>query len=144
MPTFDVQERFMAFRFEFSRNETKPDHRFLFVILLFGLLGAGAGIHWLTSGSIVIRQGKTRAGRATAAAPQPAHNAPAAGKIEPGDLAYYPLCAAWISLGTTMLVLSTVAIFSTNLIFTRLAAWTAPAILALAFTTVGLALWYGP
>ena len=134
----------MGFKFEFSRNDTKPDHRFLFVILLFGILGTGAGIHWLSSGSIVIRGGNTRVGRA-AAAPQQTHaEGPAAGKIESSDLAYYPLCAAWISLGITMLVLSTVAIFSTNLIFTRLSAWTAPAILALAFTTVGVALWYGP
>jgi hypothetical protein len=122
---------------------TRPDKRFLIAVLIFGIVSTAAGIRWLASGSIEIGQGQGYSGRAPIAA-QPQANKPVAGRIDSGDLLFYPLCATWIALGSSMTLLSVCAFFSVHEMYARLAAYTCALILPLGFATVGVALWHGP
>jgi hypothetical protein len=121
----------------------KHDSWFLIAVLVFGVLGICVGGRWIAEGSIVIRKGGTRVGRA-ATPPRPAPKGAVAGTIESSDLLFYPICLAWISLGLTMLTMLSLAIFTRNLIFYRLAAYSLASVLVLGFSTVAAALWYGP
>lgn len=115
------------------------------VVLVFGGLGAAAGFHWLSSGSIVIREGETRVGvGGRLPPPVPRPNARAAGTITADDALYYPLCVTWIALGITMLTLVALAVVTANELFLRLSAYCCVVYLLLAFGTVAAALWSGP
>jgi hypothetical protein len=118
---------------------------FLIAVFVFGFLGAGAGYHWLSSGSIVIREGSTRVGvGGRLPPPTPVTNAPAAGVIHGDSVLFYPLCFAWIGLGVAMVALAALTFFTASDFFGRLAAYSCVAFLALGFGTVAAALWSGP
>jgi hypothetical protein len=122
----------------------QPDKRFLIVVLVFGVVGTLAGVRWLSSGSIVIREGKTQVGVAAGARPPAARgNSPVAGIIQREDLLYYPLCIAWIGLGTSMITLPALWLCCRNEVYARLSAYSCLAILLLGFATVAAALWSG-
>ena len=117
----------------------------LIVVLVFGALGAAAGFRWLSSGSIVIREGETQVGvGGPPPHPVPRRNAPAAGTITADHLLYYPLCGTWIALGVCMVVLGVLAFFTAYELFFRLSAYCCLVYLLLAFGTVAAALWSGP
>jgi hypothetical protein len=134
------------FRFSVTTPTGRPDWRFLPVVFIFGLAVTAGGVHWLTSGQIEIRAGKSRS-RAVA---QPAYENTApqsepgavAGRITSSNLLYYPLCTAWVSLGTAMIVLPLLAFFRGQF-YARLAAYCCAALLLLTAVTVGAALWSG-
>ena len=117
----------------------RPDKRFLIFVLIFGIVGTAAGIRWLASGSIEIRQGSPNRIVTSAASEKPA-----VGKIVRGDVLYYPLCLAWIGLGSAMIALPALAFFTSRELYARLAAYCCVGILLLGFATVAAALWSGP
>src|SRR4051794_31627713 len=91
----------------------QPDRRFLIAVLVFGIVGTAAGIRWLSSGSIVIRGGGARIGVGGGLPHHVPHgNARVAGTIRGDQVLYYPLCGAWIALGTSMVTLAALASFS--------------------------------
>jgi hypothetical protein len=121
------------------------DKRFLIVVLVFGIAGACAGFHWLSSGNIAIRQGGARIGVGGALPrPAPQRSAPVAGSIGVNGVLYYPLCVTWIALGVSMVALSVLAFFSSNDLLLKLSAFSCLAFLLLAFATVAVAIWAGP
>src|SRR5262245_5106817 len=117
----------------------------LIAAFAFGILGAGAGFHWLSTGQIVIRQGETYSGRhAGVPRPAPQPDAPVAGSIGSGNLLFYPLCATWIGLGLSMVALSALCLFRSHVLYFQLTALSCLAILLLTFGTVAAAIWLGP
>ena len=124
---------------------SQHDKRFLMIAaLIFGVLGSAAGINWLTSGSIVIRQRGIRIGVGGGdARPVPQGNAPVAGTIGPGNVLYYPLCVAWIGLGASMIGLAALSFFTGRTFFLKLSAYSCLAFLLLGFGTVAAALLSG-
>jgi hypothetical protein len=121
-----------------------PDKRFLIAVLVFGIVGTGAGFNWLSVGRIVIRQGSTRVGVGPLPRPNPQEKGWVAGVIEGDDLLYYPLCLAWVALGVSMVTLTALGYFSANELFLKLAAYSCVGVLLLGFGTVAAALWSGP
>jgi hypothetical protein len=126
------------FSFSVTPSTGRPDWRFLPVVFIFGLAVTAGGAHWLTSGQIEIRAAKSRS---RALLPQTEPRA-VAGRITPQNLLYYPLCTAWVGLGTAMIVLPLLAIFRGQF-YARLAAYCCAALLLLTAVTVGAALWSG-
>ncbi len=124
---------------------SQPDKRFLIVVVIFGVLGASAGYHWLSAGAIVIREGGARIGVGGGLPPPvPQRGARVAGSIGNNDVLYYPLCATWIGLGVSMVALSVLSFFSSNVLFCKLSAYSCLAFVLLAFGTVAACIWYGP
>jgi hypothetical protein len=124
---------------------SQPDKRFLIVVLIFGIVGACAGSYWLSSGSIVIRQGGSRSGvGGKLPPPRPQSGARVAGNIGANDALYYPLCVLWVGLGVAMVALSALSFLSSNVLYLKLSAYSCLAILLLAGATVAAAIWSGP
>jgi len=121
------------------------DKRFLLIaVLIFGGLGTTAGIRWLTSGSIVIRERETHIGIGGGdSRPVPQSNAPVAGIIGVGHLLYYPLCVAWIGLGASMVGLAALSFLTGRTLFLKLSAFSCLAFLLLGFGTLAAALLSG-
>jgi len=136
----------MQFSVETPKPNPSAGRLALIVALIFGILGTGAGVNWLSSGSIVIRGGQARSGpaRSLRTPPPSQSDAPVAGAIRSTHLLFYPLCLAWIGLGVSMVGLSTFAFFSSTTLYHRLSAFSCLAFLLLAFGTVAVALWSGP
>ncbi len=138
----------MPTRFSFEpAPRASPSARLWLVIavFVFGIAGASAGLHWLSTGNIVIRQGESYSGRrAGVPRPAPRPDAPEAGSIGAGNILYYPLCFTWMGLGATMVALSALSVFSSNFLYPRLSALSCLAFLLLAFGTVAAAIWLGP
>ena len=111
---------------------------------VFGIGGASAGFHWLSTGNIVIRQGEYSGRRAGVPQPAPRPDAPVAGSIGAGNVLYYPLCVTWIALGVSMVAVSALCVFSAKVLYLKLTAFSCLAILLLAFGTVAAAIWLGP
>jgi hypothetical protein len=136
----------MTISFSVETPKSNPAGRRLALIaaLIFGVLAAGAGGTWLSSGSIVIRGGEVHSGSARnlhpAASPT---DAPVAGVIRNNNLLFYPLCLSWLGLGVTMVALALLSLFTSSLVYPRLSAWSCLALLLLAFGTVGAAIWSG-
>lgn len=126
------------FKFSVTPATGRPDWRFLPVVFIFGLAVTVGGVHWLTSGQIEIRAAKSRS---RALLPQTEPGA-VAGRITSQSWLYYPLCTAWVGLGTAMIVLPLLAFFRGQF-YARLAAYCCAALLLLAAVTVGAALWSG-
>lgn len=121
---------------------SRQDHRlFLIGTLVFGIVANAAAIRWVRLGSIEIRQGEST-GRGEAPSPDQAKT-PVVGRIESTDLLFYPLCAAWLMLATSMIVFPICTFFSLREIYTRLTSYCAAALLLLGFATVAAAYWYG-
>ena len=118
----------------------RPDKRFLIAALIFGIAATGAGVQWLSAGEIVIRGGRPRS-RSVSVQPS---SQEVAGRIQRGDLLYYPLCSAWITLGTSMITNSIMAFFTARVLYAKLSAYSLAAVLPLGFTTVAAAIWSGP
>lgn len=141
-----------SFSFEPAPRASRADKRWVILaVFVFGILGACAGFHWLSTGEIVIRQGESYSGRASsngrrAAVPRPASrpDAPVAGSIGAGNVFFYPLCALWIGLGVSMVTLSALCAFSSKVLYFILSALACLALLLLAFGTAGAAIWLGP
>ena len=142
----------VSFGFEPAPKASKADKRWVILaVFVFGILEVCAGFHWLSTGKIVIRKGESYSGPASssgrrAAAPQPASrpDAPIAGSITSGNLLFYPLCAAWILLGVSMVALAALCAFNSNALFFILSGFSCLALLLLAFGTVAAAIWLGP
>jgi hypothetical protein len=116
----------------------------IIAVFAFGIMGASAGLHWLSTGDIVIRQGESYSGRrAGVPRPAPRPDAPVAGSIGTGNVLFYPLCATWIGLGVSMVALSALCVFSSKVLYFKLAALSCLAVLLLAFGTVAAAIWLG-
>jgi hypothetical protein len=123
----------------------QPDKLFLIVVFVFGVSGAAAGVNWLSSGSIVIRQGGSRIGvGGPGPRPVPQPNAPVAGTIGADHALYYPLCVTWVALGVSMIGLAALSFFVPRLLFFKLSAYSCLAVLLLAAATVVTALSSGP
>jgi hypothetical protein len=134
---------------QFSVETPKPNpaagRLMLIVALVFGVLGTGAGVNWLRTGSIEIRGGQVRSGPARSLrTPPAASDAPVAGAIRSSHLLFYPLCLTWMGLGLSMIALSTWSIFSSTVLYHRLSAYSCLVFFLLAFGTVAAALWSGP
>jgi hypothetical protein len=117
----------------------------LLVVFVFGIAGVCVGLNWLSSGNIVIRQGQSRIG-AGGASPRPApqSNAPVAGSIGVDSGLYYPLCLSWIGLGIAMVALGVISCFSSNELYSKLAAYSCLVFFLLVGATVTAALCSGP
>jgi hypothetical protein len=116
-------------------------------VFIFGLAMTAGDVRWLTSGQIEIRAGESRSRQVAQPAykntmPQSEPGA-VAGRITPQSWLYYPLCTAWVSLGTAMIVLPLLAFFRGQQLYARLAAYCCAALLLLTAVTVGAALWSG-
>ena len=123
----------------------QSDRLFLLVVLVFGAAGTAAGIRWLSSGRIVIREGGARVGVGGGLPrPVPQANARVAGVIGANDALYYPLCGAWIALGVSMVALAALSFFTSSVLYRKLAAYSCLVVLLLGFGTVAAALWSGP
>jgi|GEM_PF-6556942 len=135
-----------SFSFEPAPRASRSDKLWLIIaVFVFGILGASAGVHWLSTGNIVIRQGESYSGRrAGVPRPAPRPDAPVAGSIASDNVLYYPLCVTWIGLGVSMVALSALSVFSTNVLYRILSACSCLAFLLLAFGTVAAAIWLGP
>ena len=117
----------------------------ILAVFVFGILGASAGVYWLSTGNIVIRQGESYSGpRARGPRPVPRPDAPVAGSIGAGNVIFYPLCLAWIGLGVAMVALSALAVVRSQVLYFVLSALSCLAFLLLAFGTVAAAIWLGP
>ena len=127
------------FKFSVTTTTGRPDWRFLPFVFIFGLAVTAGGVYWLKSGQIEIRSGKSRSRQVS---PQSEPGA-VAGRITSQNLLYYPLCTAWVSLGTAMIVLPLLAFFRGRELYARLAAYCCAALLLLTAVTVGAALWSG-
>jgi hypothetical protein len=104
-----------------------PDKRLLIGLLVFGTAYAYAGYDWLSAGNIVIYE----------------DSGPVAGTIAANNDLYYPLCGMWIALGVSMVALSVLSFFSSNVLYHKLTSFSYLAILLLAFGTVAAAIWSG-
>ena len=135
-----------SFSFEPAPRASRSDKRWLIIVVfVFGILGASAGFHWLSTGNIVIRQGESYSGRrAGVPRPAPRQDAPVAGSIGADNVLYYPLCVTWIGLGVSMVALSALSVFSSQVLYLKLSALSCLALLLLAFGTVAAAIWLGP
>jgi hypothetical protein len=123
----------------------QPNKLFLIVVFVFGLEGTAAGAHWLSSGSIAIRQGGARIGVGGGGPrPVPQGNARVAGRIGANHALYYPLCVAWVGLGVSMVGLAALSFFAPRPLFLKLSAYSCLAVLLLAAGTVVTALASGP
>jgi hypothetical protein len=110
---------------------------FLLVVLVFGCVAAAVSARWLSTGNITIRHGK-----AHSAAAQPTTRP--AGQI-PGDhILFYPIAIAWGLLGTSMIVLATLAFLRSDTVFARLSAYCLALVLVLGFTTLVTAMLVKP
>lgn len=129
-----------------EESMVKPsDKRFLLIaVLIFGVLGAVAGLRWLTSGSIVIREERTPISiGGEHSRPVPHDNARVAGKISADHALYYPLCVAWIGLGASMVGLAALAFLTGRILLLKLSSYSCLAFLLLGFGTVAVALLSG-
>jgi hypothetical protein len=103
------------------------DKRLLIGVLLFGIAYTATGWGWLSAGKIVLYE----------------DSGPVAGVIGADDVLYYPLCGMWIGLGVSMIPLSILSYFSSNVLYLKLSALSLIAILLLGGGTAAAAIWYG-
>jgi hypothetical protein len=101
----------------------QSDKRFLIIAaLVFGLVTTAVSVRWLNTGEIVIRRDNERG--------------PVVGRITSDHAMFYPVCAAWVLYGVSMLVLPPLAYFRRDEFLMKLTAYTLAAILPLGFATV--------
>jgi len=110
-----------------------PDKRFLLMVLIFGLVAAGASGRWLTSGEIVIRGGKAHG------APAPSGHSRVEGTIPRDHVLFYLVAISWGLLRVTMVTLAALAYFKSDHHLAKLCAYCCVAILTMRFATVGFA-----
>jgi len=130
----------MTLRIETTMNNPgRPDKRFLVAAMLFGIVATAVGIHWLSAGEILIRNGPSHA----RSIPVQSATEPVAGRIQKADLLYYPVCVTWTAVGTSAITFSLLAFFTARVFYAKLAAYSFAALLPLAFATVAAAIWLG-
>lgn len=108
---------------------------FFLVAILFGIVSVAAGIHFLRTGEIAIREA---GGQRT-----PVDSGPAVGRIRSGDALFYPLAIGWIAVGATILVAAPLALITGSNLFGLTATLATAGVLIMGFSTVGAAYWYG-
>jgi hypothetical protein len=106
------------------------DKRILIGVLVFGIAYASTGLYWLSAGKIVLYDARS--------------SSPVVGVIGANNILYYPLCGMWIGLGISMVPLSILSFFSSNVLYLKLSAFSLLAILLLGGGTVAAAIWSGP
>jgi hypothetical protein len=111
---------------------TNVDRRFLFAVLAFGAAAIWGGSYWLSQGEIAIRQANSTR-RPVVATSNPGA---VVGRIAGDHVLFYPVCAAWVGLGVTIMTLATAAIIRGKVWLDVLAFWSAAALLPLGFLTV--------
>jgi len=136
----------VSFRFEPAPKSSRADKRWaILAVLVFGIVGVCVGSYWLSTGEIVIRRGDAHSGRRAAVVrPAARPDAPVAGRIASANVVFYPLCAAWIGLGLSMVVLAAVTALRPYALCFILSGLACLAFLLLAFGTVATAICLGP
>jgi hypothetical protein len=108
------------------------DKRLLIGVLVFGIAGAATGFQCLSAGNIVIYESHSDG------------HGPVAGVVGANNVLYHPLCGMWIGLGVSMVALSILSFFSSNVLYLKLSSFSLLAFMLLAFGTVVAAIASGP